>query len=75
MPRVRLISEAVTLSSRRYVFLWIGLSATVILYNKWILAYNGARFANYLHCFCVTSGVRPSYCTADFAQGFPTQWL
>lgn len=27
--------------ARRYVFLWIGLSAGVILYNKWLLAYGG----------------------------------
>jgi hypothetical protein len=26
----------------RYVFLWIVLSAAVILYNKWVLAYYGA---------------------------------
>ena len=26
---------------RRYVFLWIGLSACVILYNKWVLAFYG----------------------------------
>jgi len=34
-PRVQVAANAV------YVSLWIGLSGTVILYNKWILAYYG----------------------------------
>lgn len=39
-----LVAARHTPRTHRYVLLWIGLSAAVILYNKWILAYAGFPF-------------------------------
>ena len=41
MPEHPLACHSQVLANAFYVALWISLSGTVILYNKWILAYYG----------------------------------
>lgn len=73
---LRLLLVQVVLNSF-YVTLWISLSGTVILYNKWILAYYGfpypisltmwhMAFSSVLAFFCVRMGYVPAVnMTAD----------
>ncbi len=42
------LPHAVPSAARRYVFLWIGLSALVIMVNKYILSFSGMPYPIFL---------------------------